>query len=383
VTAYVIDTGIRATHSQFAGRVTSGYSSIADGRGTADCNGHGTHVAGTIGSTTYGVAKGVTLVPVRVLDCNGSGTTSGVIAGVDWVTAHRSGPSVANMSLGGGISDALDAAVNRAITAGVTFAVAAGNSNTNACSASPARVPAAVTVGATASDDSRASYSNYGSCLDLFAPGSGITSTWYTSDAATSTISGTSMATPHVAGVAALYLEANRTASPAAVRDALVAATTGSLVRNPGTGSPNRLLYSRLVTTSTPSVTASPSATATATATPTATASPSPTATTCPGAKYSWTGTLSGPGARAVQPGGTYYTTTVSGQHLGCLTGPAAADFDLYLVRWNGRAWENVARSVGRTSTESVSYTGPAGSYYWLVSSYVGSGAYTLRAARP
>jgi subtilisin family serine protease len=216
VTAYVIDTGIRATHSQFAGRVTSGYTSIADGRGTTDCNGHGTHVAGTIGSATHGVAKGVTLVPVRVLDCSGSGTTSGVIAGVDWVTAHRAGPSVANMSLGGGVSEALDAAVNRAIAAGVTFAVAAGNSNTNACSASPARVPAAVTVGATGSDDSRASYSSYGSCLDLFAPGSGITSTWHTSDSATSTISGTSMATPHVAGVAALYLEANRTASPAA-----------------------------------------------------------------------------------------------------------------------------------------------------------------------
>jgi subtilisin family serine protease len=202
VHAYVIDTGLRATHTQFTGRVGNGYTAINDGRGTSDCNGHGTHVAGTVGGTTYGVAKSVTLHPVRVLNCSGSGTNSGVIAGIDWVTANRVRPAVANMSLGGGVSSALDTAVVNSTNAGVTYAVAAGNSNANACNSSPARVAVALTVGATTSTDARASYSNYGSCLDIFAPGSSITSAWYTSDTATNTISGTSMASPHVAGVA-------------------------------------------------------------------------------------------------------------------------------------------------------------------------------------
>jgi subtilisin family serine protease len=391
VTVYVVDTGVRANHAQFGGRVTAGYSAIADGRGTNDCNGHGTHVAGTIGAARYGVAKGVRIVPVRVLDCSGSGTTSGVIAGLDWVTANRSGPSVANLSLGGGVSDALDAAVSRAITAGVTFAVAAGNSNVNACGASPARVAAAITVGATNTDDTRASYSNWGSCVDLFAPGTGVTSTWHTSTTATSTLNGTSMATPHAAGVAALYLAANRSASPATVRNALVGGATSAVVRNAGTGSPTRLLYSRLTAGSSPSpsatatATASPSATATRTPSPTVTATPAPTSTTgsCAGATATWSGTLGGPGAGAVQPNGTYYSATAAGLHAGCLTGPAGTDFDLYLSRWNGAAWEVVAASAGAGSSESVSYSGAPGAYYWLVTSYAGSGVYTLRTARP
>jgi subtilisin family serine protease len=242
VTAYIIDTGIHLSHSQFTGRVSSGYDAV-DGGPADDCHGHGTHVAGTVGGTTYGVAKGVSLVAVRVLNCSGSGTNSGVIAGVDWVKINAVKPAVANMSLGGGASTALDTAVNNAISSGVTFAVAAGNSNRNACNYSPARVANAITVGATTSSDARASYSNYGSCLDLFAPGSSITSAWYTSNTATNTISGTSMATPHVAGVAALYLQGNPGASPATVSSALIANATNGKVTNAGRNSPNRLLY--------------------------------------------------------------------------------------------------------------------------------------------
>ena len=246
VKAYIIDTGIRATHTQLAGRVISGFTAINDGQGTNDCNGHGTHVSGTVGGTTYGVAKNVTLVAVRVLDCTGSGTNAGVIAGVDWVTSdHQAGqPAVANMSLGGGASSALDTAVSNSISDGVTYAIAAGNSNLDACTQSPARVASAITVGATTITDARASFSNFGTCVDIFAPGNNITSSWGTSDTATNTISGTSMATPHVAGVAALFLETNQTASPATVTAAIVNGSTPNHVTSPGAGSPNRLLYS-------------------------------------------------------------------------------------------------------------------------------------------
>ncbi|MER6347454.1 S8 family peptidase [Streptomyces sp. NPDC001595] len=242
VTAYVIDTGVRITHSQISGRAFNGYDAV-DGDTTAqDGNGHGTHVATTIAGSTYGVAKKAKIVAVRVLNNSGSGTTAGVIAGVDWVTANHSGPSVANLSLGGGVSTALDTAVRNSIASGVTYAVAAGNSNANASSYSPARVTEAITVGATTSTDARASYSNYGSVLDIFAPGSSITAGWHTSDTATNTISGTSMATPHVAGAAAVYLANHTSATPAQVAAALVAGATTGKVTSPGTGSPNRLL---------------------------------------------------------------------------------------------------------------------------------------------
>jgi subtilisin family serine protease len=242
VKAYIIDTGIRATHAQFGGRVSGGMSSIGDGRDTSDCNGHGTHVAGTVGGSTYGVAKSVSLVPVRVLDCNGSGSTSGVIAGVDWVTANHVSPAVANMSLGGSASSALDNAVAYSIGSGVTYAVAAGNSNANACNSSPSRVATALTVGSTTTSDARSSFSNFGTCVDLFAPGSSITSSWNTSDTATNTISGTSMATPHVTGVAALTLAETPNATPAQVASRIYADATQNVVTNPGSGSPNRLL---------------------------------------------------------------------------------------------------------------------------------------------
>lgn len=243
VRSYILDTGILPGHVEFTGRLATGFTAISDGRGTSDCNGHGTHVAGTVGGTVYGVAKGTTLVPVRVLNCQGSGTTSGVIAGVDWVANNHVKPAVANMSLGGGASSTLDAAVANAVNLGVTFVVAAGNSNANACNYSPARTASAITVGATTSSDARASYSNFGSCLDIFAPGSSITSAWYTSNTALNTISGTSMASPHVAGAAALYLEGAPTATPATVGNAIISNSTANKVTSAGTGSPNRLLY--------------------------------------------------------------------------------------------------------------------------------------------
>ena len=260
VKAYIIDTGIRATHTQIAGRVISGFTAINDGLGTNDGNGHGTHVSGTVGGTTYGVAKNVTLVAVRVLDSSGSGTNSGVIAGVDFVTSdHQAGqPAVANMSLGGGISSALDTAVTNSINDGVTYAIAAGNETQDACNTSPARVASALTVGSTTTSDARSSFSNFGTCLDIFAPGSSITSSWNTSDTATNTISGTSMATPHVTGVAALFLETNPTASPATVASAIINNSTPNKVTNAGTGSPNRLLFSLLTGAPPPTPTPTP-----------------------------------------------------------------------------------------------------------------------------
>ena len=245
VRAYIIDSGIRTGHTQFGSRLLSGYSAINDGRGTNDCNGHGTHVAGTVGGTTWGIAKQVRLVPVRVFGCSGGSANSTIIAGIDWVRANRVLPAVANMSLGGGASTATDNATNNLINSGVTVVVAAGNSNANACNYSPARVANAVTVGSTTSTDARSSFSNFGSCVNIFAPGSSITSAWSTSTSASNTISGTSMASPHVAGAAALYLTNNPSASPATVRNWLYSNATTNRLTGLGTGSPDRLLYTR------------------------------------------------------------------------------------------------------------------------------------------
>jgi serine protease len=442
VNVYVIDTGIRSTHTEFGGRVsTVGHTSINDGNGTNDCNGHGTHVAGTIGGATYGVAKGVTLHAVRVLGCNGSGSTSGVIAGIEWVTNNHIKPAVANMSLGGGASTALDDAVRNSIAAGVTYAIAAGNSNANACNSSPSRVTQALTVGSSTNTDARSSFSNFGTCVDLFAPGSNITSAWNTSDTATNTISGTSMATPHVAGVAALYLAGDPTATAATVHAAVVNNASLDKLTGVGTGSPNRLLHSRFGTQ--PPGDAPPSAsftfsctlltctfdgspstddngissyswnfgdsqsgsgatashtyasagtftvvlTVTDTAAQTDTESHSVTVTAGSGPPctncQSYTGTLSGTGDVDIQPNGTWYFTGASGVHRGWLRGPGNADFDLYLQKWNGFFWSTVARSESVTSEEQIAYSGTQGYYRWRVVSFSGSGAYTFWLQRP
>jgi subtilisin family serine protease len=363
VHAYVIDTGIRTTHTQFGGRANgNGFTSINDGNGSNDCNGHGTHVAGTIGGSTYGVAKGVTLHPVRVLDCQGNGTDATVISGVDWVTANRQLPAVANMSLGGGASAALDTSIQNLINSGVTTAVAAGNEySANACNSSPARVAAAITVGSTTSTDAKSDFSNIGTCLDLFAPGSSILSSWSTSDTATNNISGTSMATPHVAGVAALYLQNNTGASNQTVRDAIVNTSTTGVLTGIGTGSPNRLLYSPL-TTGGGGGGGVPAA--------------------CTGG-IQYAGTLSGTGASQYQPNGSYYYSSVSGTHKGCLVGPGGTDFDLYLQKWNGSTWVIVARGETATSNETITYSGTAGYYRFQVYSYSGSGSYNFWTVHP
>jgi serine protease len=440
VHVYIIDTGIRRTHVEFGGRVsTTGYTAINDGNGTNDCNGHGTHVAATAGGALYGVAKSVTLHAVRVLSCSGSGSTSGVIAGVDWVTANRTSPAVANMSLGGGASTALDDAVRSSVASGVTYALAAGNSNVSACNSSPARVSTALTVASSTSSDARSSFSNYGTCVDLFAPGSSITSAWSTSDTATNTISGTSMASPHVAGVAALYLAANPSASPSTVHAAIVDNASVNKLSNVGSGSPNRLLYSifgvgPVDTPPTAAFTYSCSGLTCAfdgrgssddkgigsyawtfgdgqsssgaqvgytyasggtfavvlTVTDTANQSDTETksvtvsgggapCTNC----VEYTGSLSGTGDGDYHPNGSYYYSSVSGTHRGWLRGPLNTDFDLYLQKWNGFYWSTVARSEGVTSVEQIAYSGTPGYYRWRVYSYSGSGSYTFWLQRP
>lgn len=247
VNAYIVDTGILASHQEFNGRVQTGYSAIADNNGTNDCNGHGTHVAGTVGGSTYGIAKNVGLVPVRVLDCAGSGAMSGVIAGLDWIIQNGRKSAVVNMSLGGSAYSTLDTAIDNLFNNGYVPVVAAGNSNTDACTSSPARAGKAITVAATDSTDTRASYSNYGSCVDLFAPGSQITSAWIGSNSSAATASGTSMASPHVAGVVATMLENNSTATPQSITDQLLNQSTINLIQNP-MSSPNRLLYNLIDT---------------------------------------------------------------------------------------------------------------------------------------
>lgn len=244
VNAYVIDSGIRRTHTDFGGRVQYGFDAVGDGQNGNDCYGHGTHVAGTIGAATYGVAKNVTLYPVRVLQCDGFGTGSAVLAGIDWVTANHIQPAVANLSItANGPWSTLDDAITAAVASGVTFVVSASNNGADACNYSPARTPDAITVGASNWADQRAPISNFGPCVDIFAPGAGITSTGYASDTATAVMSGTSMASPHVAGAAALYLETHRSASPADVAAAITANASQSVLTNTGAGSPNLLLY--------------------------------------------------------------------------------------------------------------------------------------------
>lgn len=340
VTAYVIDTGILASHTQFGSRASGGFTAIGDGNGTNDCNGHGTHVAGTIGGSTYGVAKNVRLVGVRVLDCSGSGSWSGVISGIDYVTYTHNGPSVANMSLGGGFVQAVNDAVTNSIAEGVTYAVAAGNDGQNACNTSPASTPGALTVGATDSTDTKPSWSNFGACVDVFAPGVNITSAWRTSTTATNTISGTSMASPHVAGLAAQFLYTNPTATPATVAAALKNTAVAGVVSNPGAGSPN-LLARR------------------------------------------WNGALSATGASSYEPDGSYWYQGSGGYIRGWLQGTAGTDPDLYLEKWNGSVWVSVAGSASVTPQERITYLATSGYYRLRVYAYSGAASYDAWTTHP
>ncbi|HLS06070.1 MAG TPA: S8 family peptidase [Wenzhouxiangella sp.] len=475
VHAYIIDTGVLGSHSEFSGRMGNGYSAINDGRGPSDCNGHGTHVAGTVAGSTYGVAKGATVHGVRVLGCDGRGTNSGIIAGMDWVAQNAQFPAVANMSLGGGASQAIDSAVTRMRNAGVTVVVAAGNETQNACNVSPARSSSAITVGSTTSNDQRSSFSNWGTCVDIFAPGSNVTSAWHTGTNATNTISGTSMASPHVAGVAALYLATNPNASPAQVANAILSSGTSGVVGNPGTGSPNLLVYSLLdgngdddddngddddgddgdngevveLTNGVPKTglsggqnserffvidvpanarnleismsggsgdadlyvrIGSKPTTSAYDCRPWRNGNNESCVASSPQAgsyyimvrgysSYSgvslvasyesgggggapctsctrFSGSLNSGGA-SIEPNGNYYYAA-TGYHKGWLQGPASADFDLDLFRWNGFDWQRVAVSQQPGSQEHINHFGLAGYYLWQVRSYYGSGSYNL-----
>ncbi|MBZ9752268.1 S8 family peptidase [Deinococcus sp. HMF7604] len=369
VTAYIIDTGIRTTHQQYGGRAVWGINQTGDGQNT-DCNGHGTHVAGTVGSTTYGVAKSVKLVAVKVLGCDGSGSNSGIIAGVNWAVSNKSGPAVANMSLGGGFSQASNDAVTNAYNKGLFIAVAAGNNNGDACQISPASAPNAFTVGATTKADRRADPqdwgydrngnplgSNYGTCVDILAPGTGILSTVRTSDTSVDdkNWNGTSMATPHVTGAAALVLSANPSYTPAQVASALNnTATTGKLTNL--NGSPNKLLFTNPGGGTTPT--------------------PDPDPTPTPGSK-TYTGTVNA-GQFSYQPG-TAGFTYAGGTLKATLTGATGTDFDLYLLKKNTNGtWAYVAESETPSSSETITYNATSGTYVWGVYGYAGSGQYTL-----
>jgi len=248
VHVYVIDTGIRVTHVEFGGRASVAYDNVGDGQNGADCNGHGTHVAGIVGSSTWGVAKGALLHSVRVIPCSGTGFLSNMLAGVDWVTANHASPAVANISATSpGASASLEMAITNSIASGVVYSIAAGNDASDACGYTPARTPNALTVGASDQTDLRALYSNYGSCVDVFAPGHQIPSTWSSSDTATNTLSGSSMASPMVAGAAALFLETNPGSSAMAVVQALKSSATSGVLTTNDPASPNLLLYSEIV----------------------------------------------------------------------------------------------------------------------------------------
>lgn len=351
VTAYIIDTGIYTGHSNFGGRAVWGGNWTGDGY-NYDCAGHGTHVAGTVGSATYGVAKGVRLVAVKVLGCNNYGANSSIIGGINWAAANRSGPAVANISITGDYSHAVNDSVDAAVNSGLIIAIAAGNFGQDACNYSPASAPNGINVGNVNSSDVRNSSSNYGSCVDLFAPGTNITSTSY--NGGTAVMSGTSMASPHVAGTIALYLSANPSANLSQVRSALLGNSTPNRLSNIGAGSPNRMLYSLFTSSTT---------------------TPTPTTPTNTYSAYLYQGySAANPSAQGfAYAGGTLKAN---------MTAPSGTDFDLYLQRYNGSGWTTVSASEGSASTESIGYGASSGTYRWLVYAYSGSATYTLTESR-
>lgn len=442
---YVLDTGINSSHSEFSGRVGQSRNFVASGGlffsstdpdDFEDCNGHGSHVAGIAAGSRYGVAKRATVHGLRVMDCNGSGSTSTIIAGLDWLVANHQSPAVANLSLGGSNSTSLDTAVRNAVNAGITVVVAAGNDNADACNGSPNRVAEAITVGATTSSDQRASYSNHGSCVDIMAPGSSIRSAWYTNSSSTSTISGTSMAAPAVAGVAAVWLSGQQSA-PAEVFDAVLAAgVSGKLAGLKG--SPNLLLQTAEGEPGAPrasfnsdcsqlscSFDASGSSAGHGIAsyqwqfgdgqtasgavvshsfadygnyTVTLTVSDNqgqqdseqqmlsfeePGSGPCPECDSS-AGSL-GNGGQAYQPGSGGFSSN-GGRFRGYLEGAPGTDFDLYLEKLSGfifQSWSSVASSTSNSSSEAIDYNGGSGQYRWRVKSYNGAGDYLLYVDNP
>jgi subtilisin family serine protease len=363
VNIYILDSGIRMTHQEFAGRIRLGFD--VNGGSGDDCANHGTHVAGIAAGATYGVAKEATIWNVKVGLEPGCGlSVTSIIAGVDWVTANRQLPAVANMSLGGlGSIPPLETAIRNSIAAGVVYVFAAGNSWTDGCNFTPGgQVREGINVAASAVDDSRAWFSNYGSCVDLFAPGSGILSAADTGDTDSTIMDGTSMAAPHVAGVAALYLQQNPTASPAQVKSAILGNATLNRITDTR-GTPNRLLYSLFPAAPPPPPPPPP-------------APPDP----CQAGR-SFTGTLM-PGSVAYQPHAFGYQSA-GGVQVACLQGPSGTNFDLYLEARRGNAWVVVAQGTGPTSRETVRYTGSAGYYRWRIVAVQGQGGYTLRLQTP
>lgn len=351
VTIYVVDTGIWVDNPDFAGRAVHGYDAYRDTQRMTECNGHGTHVAGIAGSSTYGIAKNSNIVSVKVFPCTGLATVSDVISGIDWVSRNAVRPAVANMSFTTGRSSTVDNAVAQLINSGVTVTVAAGNEGLDACNYSPASATSALTVGSTYYTDARPSATNYGRCLDLFAPGVAITSTWNKPDMAANTISGTSMAAPHVAGVAALYLEQYPQASPAQVEAAILSNATPDIVANAGNGSPNLLLYSQISTGG-------------------------GGGSSCTGSVYS--ASISGPGGISLQSSKDGFSSR-AGNISGRLSVPEGAGFRLHLERkQNGRSYVTLASSPGSGSTESVEFTVRKGTYRWRIESLFGAGQYSL-----
>lgn len=354
VTAYIIDTGINTNHEDFGGRAVWGTNTVD--RRNEDCHGHGSHVAGTVGGTKYGIAKGAKLVGVKVMDCEGKGSLSGVIRGVEWSASQKNGPAVANMSLGGPAHQSTDDAVRAAVRKGLVMVVASGNKNEDACNSSPARVSEAITVNATDKKDQRSHFSNYGRCTDIFAPGTDITSAWKGRRNATKTISGTSMAAPHVAGGVALILAKNPSLTPAQVAQKLYADSSKNKIRNPGSGSTNRLLFTD----------------------PDSGVDPGPDPNPKPDDQI-YEGRVNN-NSSSFQPNSKGFQW--SGGNLKGVLSSSAADLDLYLQKRVNNRWVDVAASVNNASSEMIDFNAASGTYRWEIYAYRGSGAYTLRQSK-
>jgi subtilisin family serine protease len=362
VNIYILDSGVMQTHIDLQGRVVDAFDAVNDNTPISQCNGHGTGVAGVAGGSTYGVAKNALLHSVRVLPCTGYGSLSDTLAGVDWVTRHAVKPAVANMSLGTSSSATLNSAVAASIASGVVYVVAAGNESDDACRYSPSGATDAITVGGTKANDERIAYSNFGRCVDIFAPGEGVRTIWNTTDSTFTYASGTSFASPYAAGVAALFLERNPTATPQQVRDAMTANATADVVTLPGANSPNLLLFSGFV----------------GAAEPPPPTNPDPNA--CLGVGYS--GNLDSGGASNYQSSANGFNGG-TGSYSGRLRVPAGMTFVLSLEQKKGRSWTAVANSPGSSETEIVSFKGKSGTYRWRVRSVYGSGDYNLCSLTP